>query len=81
MDQDGSRRVVMLERTRKIAGCEDGTCPRVDETNRPGTLAVQGERVSWRARRRMRPSRGETVVAVPESVIDQAAADRGWIRP
>ena len=34
----------MLRRTRVVAGCTDGPCPRVDTTTEPDLMAVQGTR-------------------------------------
>lgn len=72
-----------ITRTRQIAGrtCENSSCPRIDATSQPGTLAVQGPRVPWWSRLRMRSGRGEGILLVPASVLDEAAAARGWHRP
>jgi hypothetical protein len=66
----------MIERTRKISGCDDGTCPRVDETSEPGMIAVQGYRPSPAELAAMSVPDGEAVVLVPRHVLDDWAAAR-----
>ena len=66
----------MLHRTRKIAGCDDGTCPRVDETSQPGMIAVQGYAPSPAELAAMGVPDGETVVLVPRAIMDGWAAAR-----
>lgn len=61
----------MLKRTRMISSdCSDGTCPRIDETNQPGMLAVQGYRPSPAELAAMGLDEGETVVLVTRATLD-----------
>ena len=66
----------MIQRTRKVGGCNDGTCPRVDETTDPGVLTVQGYRPTATELAAMGVPKGEDVVLVPRSVLDEYAASR-----
>lgn len=66
----------MLQRTRKVGGCNDGTCPRVDETTDPGVLAVQGYRPTAEELAAMGVPEGEDVVLVPRTLLDGYAASR-----
>ena len=60
----------MLQRTRKISGgCSDGTCPQVNETTEPETLAVQGYLPSPDEAAAMGIPSGEGVVLVPRSLL------------
>ena len=64
----------MLQRTQVLAGCTDGPCPRVDATTDPGTLAIQGYRPSPEELAAMGLPEGETVVWVPQALLDEYVA-------
>jgi len=72
-----------MRRTQKLSGCDDKNCPRIDATDQPGMLAVQGHRVRlldrWRTRHTR--SRGERILLIGEDLLDQAAQARGYRRP
>jgi hypothetical protein len=63
--------------TRKLSGCDDGTCPAVWETSEPGMLAVQGSRLTDAealADLGKVPDH-ETVVLIPRHVLAEYEAD------
>jgi hypothetical protein len=63
--------------TRKLAGCDDGTCPAVWETDDPEMVAVQGSRLTDAdALADLGKIPGhETVVLVPRQVLAEYRAD------
>jgi len=67
----------VLYRTRKISGCDDGACPRVDDTTYTATVAVQGYRPSPAELAAMNVPDGEGVVLLPRSVLEDWARAMG----
>jgi hypothetical protein len=63
--------------TRKLAGCDDGTCPAVWETDDPGMVAVQGSRLTDPAALADlgKIPGHETVVLVPRHLLAEYRAD------
>lgn len=71
-----------LTLTRRLTSCEDKNCPALDETNRPGILAVTGDRLGLLDRIRTRGirGRGEVTSLIPEEKFHEAALARGYTR-
>lgn len=65
-----------MQVTRKLAGCDDGTCPAIWATDDPEVIAVQGAALADPAAAGIVGMPGhERVVLIPRSVLAQAMED------